>query len=65
MTAPAAGSKPALHRGRAIALLAFVKRVHRHLSDVGLTRTASSLSFTTLLGLVPLLTVAFAWQNAL
>lgn len=32
----------------------------RHLSDIGLTRTASSLAFTTLLGLVPLATVALA-----
>lgn len=36
----------------------FVVRVARHLSDVGLTRTASSLAFTTLLGLVPIATVA-------
>lgn len=46
--------------GREIAILAFMKRVGQHLRDVGLTRTASSLSFTTLLGLVPLVTVAFA-----
>lgn len=36
----------------------FLRRVAAHLSDVGLTRTASSLAFTTLLGLVPLATVA-------
>ncbi len=45
-------------RRRAGVALAFLKRVARHLSNVGLTRTASSLSFTTLLGLVPLATVA-------
>ncbi len=39
-------------------LLAFLRRVAVHLSDIGLTRTASSLSFTTLLALVPLATVA-------
>ena len=60
MALPAAGSKWAPPRRHAVAFLAFAKRVHRHLCDVGLTRAASSLSFTTLLGLVPLLTVAFA-----
>jgi len=38
----------------------FLVRVVRNLSDIGLTRTASSLAFTTLLGLVPLATVALA-----
>src|SRR5258706_2894097 len=41
--------------------LAFVRRVLEHLSGVGLFRTAASLAFTTLLGLVPLFTVAFAY----
>ena len=45
-------------RGRAGAFLAFAWRVVAHLSHVGLTRTAASLSFTTLLGVVPLATVA-------
>ncbi len=45
-------------RSRAGAAITFLARVARHLSDVGLTRTAASLSFTTLLGLVPLATVA-------
>lgn len=43
----------ALHRA-----LDFVGAVALHLSDVGITRTAASLSFTTLLGVVPLATVA-------
>jgi membrane protein len=36
----------------------FLRDVWRHLQHVGLLRTAASLSFTTLLGLVPLATVA-------
>jgi len=45
-------------RSAARATVDFLQRVHAHLSDVGVTRTASSLAFTTLLGLVPLATVA-------
>jgi len=44
-----------------IAFIAFVRRVIERLSGVGLARTAASLAFTTLLGLVPLFTVAFAY----
>ena len=40
--------------------LRFLLRVAQRLRTVGLTRTASALSFTTLLGIVPLVTVAFA-----
>ncbi|HTR59498.1 MAG TPA: YihY family inner membrane protein [Casimicrobiaceae bacterium] len=43
------------------AFVAFVRRVFEHLSGVGLARAAASLAFTTLLGLVPLFTVAFAY----
>lgn len=42
-------------------LLTFVLRVARRLDDAGIGRIAASLSFTTLLGLVPLFTVAFAY----
>lgn len=38
-----------------------VKRVMRRLDGVGWTRAAGSLAFTSLLGLVPMLTVAFAF----
>jgi len=38
-----------------------VKRVIRRLDGVGWTRAAGSLAFTSLLGLVPMLTVAFAF----
>src|SRR4051794_3440475 len=44
--------------GYAAGVSDFARRFVRHLSDVGLTRTASSLAFTTLLGAVPLATVA-------
>jgi membrane protein len=43
------------------ACVSFVLRVLEHLSGVGLFRAAASLAFTTLLGLVPLFTVAFAY----
>lgn len=39
----------------------FLSRVIARLRDVHLARTASSLSFTTLLAIVPLVTVAFAF----
>lgn len=45
---------------RCIALGAFARQVASQTRDVGLARTAASLSFTTMLGLVPLVTVAFA-----
>ncbi len=38
-----------------------VARVWQHLAGVGWTRAAGSLSFATVLGLVPLVTVAFAF----
>jgi len=41
--------------------LSFLHRVVERLSGIGLARTAASLAFTTLLGLVPLFTVAFAY----
>ncbi|HZI82867.1 MAG TPA: YihY family inner membrane protein [Casimicrobiaceae bacterium] len=40
---------------------AFLRRLLRRLTGVGLARTAASLSFTTLFGLVPLFTVAFTY----
>src|SRR5512134_3746583 len=40
---------------------AFVTGVVSRLSGVGLSRTAAALSFTTVLGLVPLFTVAFVY----
>jgi membrane protein len=40
--------------------VAFVVRVAARMQHVGLARTAASLAFTTLLGIVPLATVAFA-----
>ncbi len=40
---------------------AFVAGVTRRLTGVGLGRTAAALSFTTLLGLVPVFTVAFSY----
>lgn len=39
----------------------FLERVVSRLRDIDLARTASSLSFTTLLAIVPLVTVAFAF----
>ena len=39
----------------------FVRGVAQRLSGIGLTRTAAALSFTTVLGLVPLFTVAFVY----
>jgi membrane protein len=60
---------------RALFFGAFLRRLLRRLTGVGLFRTAASLAFTTLLGLVPLFTVAFTyvarfpvfdrWQDAL
>jgi membrane protein len=47
--------------GKLIAFIYFVRGVVARLSDVGLARTAASLAYTTLLGLVPLFTVAFAY----
>src|SRR5688500_970631 len=41
--------------------IGFVRGVAQRLSGIGLTRTAAALSFTTVLGLVPLFTVAFLY----
>ena len=41
--------------------LTFIRRVAGRLRNVGWARAAGSLAFTTLLGLVPLVTVAFAF----
>ena len=46
---------------RCAAFVRFVRQVASHTRDIGLVRTAASLSFTTLLGLVPLATVAIAF----
>jgi membrane protein len=46
---------------RLLTPLSFLHRVVVRLSGIGLARTAASLAFTTLLGLVPLFTVAFAY----
>jgi len=43
------------------AFASFLRRFGQRLRGVGLARTAASLSFTTLLGLVPLFTVAFTY----
>ena len=39
----------------------FVRGVVARLTGVGMARTAAALSFTTVLGLVPLFTVAFVY----
>src|SRR4030095_7266348 len=44
----------------ALTLLHFTVRVVKRMRDIGLMRTASSLSFTTLLAIVPVVTVALA-----
>jgi membrane protein len=44
-----------------MAFFSFLRRLVERLRGVGLARTAASLAFTTLLGLVPLFTVAFAY----
>ena len=41
--------------------VAFVRSVAARTRNTGLARTAGSLAFTTVLGLVPLATVAFAF----
>lgn len=46
---------------RLLAFISFLRRLLRRVIGVGIARTAASLAFTTLLGLVPLLTVAFAY----
>jgi membrane protein len=46
-----------------MAFISFLRRLRRRLTGVGLSRTAASLAFTTLLGLVPLFTVAFAYVS--
>jgi membrane protein len=45
------------------AFVSFLCRLWRRLTGVDFTRTAASLAFTTLLGLVPLFTVAFAYVS--
>jgi membrane protein len=45
------------------AFVSFLGRLWRRLTSADLTRTAASLAFTTLLGLVPLFTVAFAYVS--
>lgn len=50
---------------RIIAVVAFLDRLRLRLTGVDLNRTAASLAFTTLLGLVPLFTVAFAYVSRL
>jgi membrane protein len=46
-----------------MAFVSFLSRLRRRLTGVELGRTAASLAFTTLLGLVPLFTVAFAYVS--
>jgi len=46
---------------RLVGFISFLFRLIARLSGVGLARMAASLAFTTLLGLVPLFTVAFAY----
>ena len=48
---------------RLIAFVSFISRLRRRLTGVEVGRTAASLAFTTLLGLVPLFTVAFAYVS--
>jgi len=48
---------------RRIAFVAFLHRLWHRLNGVDLFRTAASLAYTTLLGLVPLFTVAFAYVS--
>ena len=48
---------------RLTAFVSFLGRLRRRLTGVGLGRTAASLAFTTLLGVVPLFTVAFAYVS--
>jgi membrane protein len=55
---PVAGPPP-----RLVAFLFFVARVVVRMRAIGLSRTAASLSFTTLLALVPLATVALTFVS--
>jgi len=48
-------------RVRLAGFASFLRRLIVRLSGIGLARTAASLAYTTLLGLVPLFTVAFAY----
>ena len=48
-------------RPAALNPLRFVARVAMRMRDIGLARTASSLSFTTLLAVVPMATIALAF----
>ena len=46
-----------------IAFISFLRRLWHRLTGVDINRTAASLAFTTLLGLVPLFTVAFTYVS--
>jgi membrane protein len=46
---------------RLLAFISFLRRLLHRVTGVAIARTAASLAFTTLLGLVPLFTVAFAY----
>lgn len=48
---------------RLSAFVSFLRRLRKRLTGIGLSNTAASLAFTTLLGLVPLFTVAFAYVS--
>ena len=48
---------------RLVAFVSFLSRLRQRLTGIGLFGTAASLAFTTLLGLVPLFTVAFAYVS--
>ena len=48
---------------RFLAFMSFLRRLQDRLTGVDLNRTAASLAYTTLLGLVPLFTVAFAYVS--
>lgn len=50
----------AVPRGGTRSLIAFVRRVVSRLRGIGVSGTAASLAFTTLLALVPLATISFA-----
>ena len=50
-----------LRRSLTVNPFRFVERVVTRLRDIHLARTAASLSFTTLLAIVPVITVAFSF----
>ena len=53
--------RPAYLPDSDVSFLRFLFRVVKRMRDIGLMRTASSLSFTTLLAIVPVVTVALAF----